>query len=151
MRDRTAGEAAAWVRSASVAKGLRPGSPLQGEEWLSGPWAVLFALNRLSDTLRVVAGGGVPRFRRRAVRMNARGRVAVSVFPQSIYDRLLVGGVHAEVWMQEGVTPHNLAEHMAAFYRQPAPDGRVTLVLGAGNIASIPLLDLLYKMFAEGH
>ena len=51
---------------------------------------------------------------------------------------------------EPGVTPANLSDHTAQFYRNPPPDGRVCAVLGAGNIASIPPLDVLYKLFAEG-
>ena len=39
---------------------------------------------------------------------------------------------------------------MAVFYKQPDPTGQVALVLGAGNIASIAPLDVLYKLIAEG-
>jgi hypothetical protein len=75
----------------------------------------------------------------------------VDVFPQSAWNRLLLSGVSAQVWMQPGVTEGNLADTMAVFHRQAAPQGAVTVVLGAGNIASIAPLDVLYKLFAEGH
>jgi aldehyde dehydrogenase (NAD(P)+) len=39
---------------------------------------------------------------------------------------------------------------MATAYTGESPTAKVCLVLGAGNIASIPPLDLLYKLFAEG-
>src|SRR5437667_181258 len=34
---------------------------------------------------------------------------------------------------------------------QAQPQGALVLVLGAGNIASIAPLDVLYKLYAEGH
>ncbi|GAC1437345.1 MAG: aldehyde dehydrogenase family protein [Chloroflexota bacterium] len=139
-----------WVAAATAAKGIPPGSALAGEEWLSGPWALLFALNRLAETLRSVARDGTPGLKPGAVRERPDGQVVVDVFPLTIYDRLLLSGVAAEVWMQPGVTRATLAATMAGFYRQCDPHGRVALVLGAGNIASIPALDVLTKLFNEG-
>src|SRR4051812_40469435 len=40
-----------WARTAADLKGLDPASPLTGEEWLSGPYAVLTATERLARTL----------------------------------------------------------------------------------------------------
>jgi hypothetical protein len=39
---------------------------------------------------------------------------------------------------------------MAAFYRQADPEGKVALVLGAGNVASLAPGDFLHKLFVEG-
>ena len=48
------------------------------------------------------------------------------------------------------MTPTNLRERMASFYKSPPEQGAVALVLGAGNIAAIPVLDMLHKLFLEG-
>jgi aldehyde dehydrogenase (NAD(P)+) len=150
LRDRTAAIAPRWVALALAAKGLRPDAPAAGEEWTAGPWALLFALNRLRETLLSLEKHGRVRLRGGSVRTREGGQVVVDVFPQSTYDRLLLSGVSAEVWMQPGVTVANLAENMAAFYRQDRPEGAVALVLGAGNVASIAPLDVLHKLYAEG-
>ena len=147
----TAANADRWVRAACRAKGIDASSPLAGEEWSSGPWALMFGANRLVETLSAVAGSGGPRLRKGSVHTRPDGQVVVDVFPQSVWDRLLLSGVSAQVWMQPGVTEANLADTMAVFYRQARPSGAVALVLGAGNIASIPPLDVLYKLYAEGH
>jgi aldehyde dehydrogenase (NAD(P)+) len=146
----TASQAARWVRAACDAKGLDRTSPLAGEEWSSGPWALIFGVNQLIKSLEDVAATGAPRLGRRAVSTRADGQVVVDVFPQSGWDRLLLSGVTAQVWMQPGVTERNLADTMAVFYRKADPTGAVAVVLGAGNIASIAPLDVLYKLFAEG-
>jgi aldehyde dehydrogenase (NAD(P)+) len=137
-----------WVSLASQAKGLQPGSALAGEEWISGPWAVLYALTRYVRTLRGISARGespVPR-----PRMRADGRTVVDVFPRTIYDRLLLSGVSAQVWMQCGIKPDDVRREAAAFYHSANQLGRVAVVLGAGNIASIAPLDVLYKLIAEG-
>ena len=36
-----------WVTAALQAKGLAPESPLAGEEWSSGPWALLYGLDHI--------------------------------------------------------------------------------------------------------
>jgi aldehyde dehydrogenase (NAD(P)+) len=151
LRRRTAAEAERWVAAACAAKGLDAESALAGEEWTSGPWAMLFGVNRLVESLEAVALTGSAHVRRSAVHTRADGQVVVDVFPQSGWDRLLLSGVSAEVWMQPGVTAANLADNTAAFYKQAEPPGAVVVVLGAGNIASIAPLDVLYKLFAEGH
>lgn len=141
--------AAEWAAAASRAKGIAPGSPLEGEEWITGPWGVLHALTAYVRTLKGIAARGaspVPRARRRP-----DGRTVVPVFPRTIIPDLVLGsGVHAEVWMQTGVTPGDVLREAGSFYRQSAPQGRLSLILGAGNIASIAPLDVLYKMIAEG-
>ena len=115
-----------WVALSARAKGLKPGSHLEGEEWISGPWAVLYAVNRYIRTLKRVARALTP-------------VTSSRVFPYDLYDRILLQGVTADVVLN-GDSP--------SFIRPPdAP--RNVLVLGAGNISSIPALDVLYKIIAE--
>jgi aldehyde dehydrogenase (NAD(P)+) len=147
---RTAKVAERWVRAACDAKGLDIDSAAAGEEWSSGPWALLFGVNRLAETLEAVRTTGSPRLRQGSVATRPDGQVVVDVFPQSWWDRLLLSGVRAQVWMQPGVSEAALADTMAVFYKQPSPRGAVALVLGAGNIGAIPPLDVIYKLFAEG-
>jgi aldehyde dehydrogenase (NAD(P)+) len=149
LRKKTNDIAERWVNAAVAAKRIPYDSPLVGEEWLSGPWALLKGLNVLVRALNAVDRGEAT-FDRSAVRTRANGQVIVDVFPANLFDRIVLSGFSAEVWMQPGVTADNLVEHTASFYREQSPRGKVALVLGAGNIASIPPLDVLYKMFGEG-
>ena len=52
--------------------------------------------------------------------------------------------------MAEGVTEESLEEDRAPFYRVSPHRGRVVLILGGGNISSIPVMDVLTKLFNEG-
>ncbi len=148
VRASVARQAPRWVAAAVRAKGLA-GSPLAGEEWISGPWAVLYAVNRYVRTLHDIERFGSPQIDSRKVRLEG-GQTIVDVFPVDAYDRLLLSGIRAEVWMQPGVTPANLARNMASAYRRDVPAARISLVLAAGNIASIAPLDILYKLVADG-
>ncbi|HTP50905.1 MAG TPA: aldehyde dehydrogenase family protein [Anaeromyxobacteraceae bacterium] len=150
LRPRTAAAAERWVGAAVKAKGIPLGSPWEGEEWTSGPYALLWGLGALERTLWRIARGEVPVPPRSALRTRRDGQLVARVFPADGYDRVLLSGVRAEVWMEPGVTADNLREHVAGFYRRPGSPGRVALVLGAGNIASIPPLDLVHKLYAEG-
>jgi aldehyde dehydrogenase (NAD(P)+) len=142
--------ASAWVEAAVNAKKIPADSPLAGEEWTSGPWALMYGANRYIETLQDIERTGSPQLSPGALKTRADGTVVAQVFPQSIYDTLLLNGITAEVWMEPGVTEKNLHQHMAAWYREKNPAGHVALVLGAGNIASIAPLDVLYKLLAEG-
>jgi hypothetical protein len=132
-----------WAELGADRKGIAKGSPLTGEEWTSGPWALLAALDNYRFTLANLEGNrhlaGLKKHTGRS------GQTIVRVFPQSIFDRLLLSGVYADVWMERGVTPENLSQHTAGAYREPAAArvGKVSLVLGAGNISSISPLDVL--------
>ncbi len=138
-----------WVAAALQAKGIAPDSALAGEEWASGPWALLYGLDHLVRTLTAVRDGG-DLLTGTKVRTRPDGQVIVRVHPADIFDTLLLNGCESEVWMAEGVTAGNLRENMAGHYRGPRPAGKVSVVLGAGNIASIAPLDVLYKLIAEG-
>lgn len=148
MSRRTGTVATDWVQAATTAKGTADQPNLAVEEWLGGPYKVLNMLNGLDRTLAAVEKGQTRLPRR--VRTRAGGQVVADVFPLSAYDRILLAGVRGEVWMQPGVTVENLADHTATFYKQPAPKGKVALVLGAGNVASLAFNDTLQKLFTEG-
>jgi aldehyde dehydrogenase (NAD(P)+) len=141
--------AAEWVDAAVRAKAIPAGSPLAGEEWISGPYAVLSWMTAAIETLEAVARGGNP-LEGCPIRQRPDGQTIVRVYPQSVKERLLLHGFSAEVWMQPGTTPASLPGEIATRVRGHRGQGKVALVLGAGNIASIPLLDALYKLYADG-
>ena len=148
LRDRLRKHAQRWVDVSLIGKQLPPDSPLAGEEWSSGPWAMAESFNALIDTLKAIRSGttALPE----KLRTRPDGQLIAEVFPKSNYDKLLVNGVSAEIWFDPIITEENLADHTALFYKQEAPSGKVALVLGAGNINSIAPLDSLYKLFADG-
>ena len=138
-----------WVDAAAAAKQIPSHSPLVGEEWMSGPYAVMAACDLLIETLSMMDGRAyLDALKKRTL---ANGQLAVTVAPNSVWDRVLLSGVHAEVWMQPGVTAENLGAHTAGAYAVSPGDrsGKVALVLGAGNIAAITPLDVFHKLFTE--
>jgi hypothetical protein len=63
-------------------------------------------------------------------------------------DRLMYAGIRADVWIEKGKPASQ-----GAIYREGShhkkDEGRVCLVLGGGNVSSIPPMDALYKLFVE--
>lgn len=137
------------VLAACQAKGIDPGSPRAGEEWLAGPMIVVRNLRLLEESLAAIQAHGVPRIPKKWMRTLPDGRLAIRVFPASKLESALLPKHQAEVHMQPGVTAENVHEHQARFYRNPH-QGRLCAVLGAGNVNAIPPTDVLYKMFVEG-
>jgi len=138
-----------WVDSAVGAKGIASDSPIAGEEWTSGPYAVASAAGALAETLRRL-DAGVSVLTGIAIHPVADDQVAVRVFPTSKDDRLLLSGHTADVWMQPGRSAEDVRQNAARFYHQTDPAGAVAAVLGAGNLSSIPALDLLTEMYTHG-
>lgn len=140
-----------WARAGCRAKGLDVDAPVAGEEWIAGPAVTIRNIRFLIRALSEIERSGVPRIDPRTVRELSSGAVAIELVPYDAYDSALYGGLSAEVRMQSGIRREALAEHQASFYKKESPQGGVSLVLGAGNVSSIPPMDVLYKMFVEGH
>lgn len=132
-----------WVARASEAKRIPPDSPMAGEEWVTGPMTVVRNIRLFIEALR---DGGQPR--PRSLAPGPGGRTIATVFPRTLLERLAFSGMVAEVWIAPGEEPTQgriYAEKRAGRYRE----GRVSFVLGAGNIASIAPLDVLSKLVVE--
>lgn len=138
------------VRLANHAKGVDPSSATAGEEWLAGAFISLRALRLFARALDDVAQYGAPRIPDGAVERRANGRVRVRLTPDESYDRVLLIGWRAYAWLLPGAKPDPVSQLQASFYRRSEPEGHLVAVLGAGNVASISVLDILYHGFVEG-
>ncbi|MFD5179761.1 aldehyde dehydrogenase family protein [Nocardia sp. NPDC058379] len=140
--------AADWVRAATEIKSLDEDSPLLGEEWMSGPLALLQGLEALGDTLAALADGRSPLD---GVKIDAApgGRVAVPVLPFDTLDKLILNGFRADVWLRPGIDAGTARRRAGLAQLDPTATGGIGVVLGAGNIMSIPPLDVLYELFAH--
>ncbi|WP_437731580.1 hypothetical protein [Sorangium sp. So ce1335] len=142
--------ARAQVEASCAVAGLDPGSAASGAAWLAGPWPTLSYVRLLAEALEDVAARGRPRLGRGALRARADGRVEVDVFPARLGDTALHGPIRARALMLPGATPAGVLEGQARFYTQRDPEGGIALVLGADDVASVPLRDALHKLFVEG-
>ncbi len=137
-----------WVDALLKAKNIPANSPTAHEEWGAGAYPVMKILRQLRQSLEDISTSGHPNIPGK-VTTRADGQVVAQVFPANSYDRLFFTGVTGEVWMEPGITPETLSQTQAAIYRDKTHDGKVALVLGAGNVASIAPTDVLYKLFNE--
>lgn len=145
----TAAAADEWIADACAAKDIPADSQLVWEETVGGPVFVIRAARLLRDTLADIRDHGSPR-PPGPITQRADGRTVVGVFPTDAFDRIAYPGVTAEVWMEAGVNPGNLAATMAGKLRAGATvTPEVCLVLGAGNVSSIGPLDVLDQVFHE--
>ncbi|HET6610396.1 MAG TPA: aldehyde dehydrogenase family protein [Kofleriaceae bacterium] len=145
---KTADCAHAWATEGAAA--MRLPASAAGEVWLSGPLPTVRMARLLAQSLDAIAAGGRPPLGRKS-HTRADGRLEVDVFPASAHDRVLFAGFSAKVLFQEGITKSEAIRRQAAFYHQRNPEGGVSLVLGAGNVSSIPPMDVFTKMFADGN
>ncbi|MEO6057773.1 MAG: aldehyde dehydrogenase [Gemmatimonadales bacterium] len=136
------------VAAACAAKGIRPGTPQEGEEWATGPWCVVRQLRLVIESLDAIERTGTTPVG--PLGRTADGRLTVRVFPAGRVDAVLFSGITAEVHLETGWEEGRLHDARAGFYRRPHHDGRVALVLGAGNLAGIAPMDVVTKMFNEG-
>jgi aldehyde dehydrogenase (NAD(P)+) len=136
------------VEAACAAKGIPLGTPLEGEAWTLGPWFVVRALRLIQQSLLSLKHTGNTPIG--PIGRTADQRLAVQVFPAGTIDGTLFKGVRVDVHLQSGITEEEMNASRASFYKSPDHEGRVVLVLGAGNISGIPTKDLLTKMFNEG-
>lgn len=139
--------AADWVDAASRMKQIPRGSSLEGEEWQSGPYVVLWGVRTLGDTLDRLANGLSP-LDGETLGEAIGGRVTVRALPRTRAEATVLNGFSAEVWLPPGATAAEARANAGLGSRAPAEGGGVGLVLGAGNQTAIPVLDVLYELVA---
>ena len=112
--EKTAEVADNWVATAVKAKSIQENSPLVGEEWASGPWALIYGIESMIGTLRSLEKGKNPPIGK--VRTSTGGQLIADIFPYNIYHRLLLSGIRAEVWMQDDVIEDNFQDIIEGDY-----------------------------------
>ena len=136
------------VQAGCNAKGIAVGSPAEAEEWATGPWGSVRQLRLIVESLKSIQSKGNTPIGK--VTKTVAGNLAVNVFPNNAIDGMLFKEVSVDVYMQPQVTEKSLETDRASFYKKPNHQGQVALVLGAGNIGAIGVMDVLTKMFNEG-
>ena len=139
IRDDLIVEAGPWARTISRLKGIQPDDALHGEDWLAGP---VVTMRNVQQLIKALQAGGQPK--PPALRQRKDGQWIADVMPWSMWDKLLLTGWTAEVWIEPGQPPSQ-----GRIYREKQEHGKVALVLAAGNVTAIGAMDVLYKIFVE--
>jgi acyl-CoA reductase-like NAD-dependent aldehyde dehydrogenase len=134
----------------AAAKGILQRPAGIGEELLAGAVITQRYVRLLGESLAQIRERGAPLVTEDRVRNLPNGEVAVQVMPHSLADRALFMPYMIEARLARGVDSGDIRSAQASFYRRSAPPGAVSAVLGAGNVASIPALDVLHECFVEG-
>ncbi|WP_066913387.1 aldehyde dehydrogenase family protein [Millisia brevis] len=142
-----ASAAADWAQAAIAAKRVPAGS-LEGEEWMSGPYAALAGYAAVADSLDKLANNTSPLAGVKAGRAPG-DRTTFRVLPGNLFEYNLFHGFSAEVWLSPGVSEHDARARAGLGARRVGENGGVGLVLGAGNISAIGPLDVLYELVAH--
>ena len=140
------------IASRSVEAGPRSQGNCNGQSGGRGgvgrrPWPVVRQLRLVIESLQSIQRTGTTPIGH--LGRNADGRLTVRVFPTNRIDGVLFSGITVDVHMLPGVTEDALDATRASFYQGQKHDGRVVLVLGAGNITSIPPMDVITKLFNQ--
>lgn len=147
--DDTYAVAEEWTQAGCIAKGYDPQSSEGGEELFSGIGTFIRMAQSFRQSMIDIATKGRPQYPG-PVRHKPGNRIAIQVVPGSAFDKILYGGMTGEVWMEPGVDEAQVQATQAQAYQSPTTHAGVSLVLGAGNVASLGPRDVLTKLFAEG-
>ncbi|WAJ43257.1 aldehyde dehydrogenase family protein [Mycobacterium sp. Aquia_216] len=139
------------VAAAVDAKGISPTSTWAAEEWATGIWVSLQAINTQLLVLKRILAGKDP-IDADAVHTRPDGQVVVDIFPLTPYDRLFFHGYHGTVWIEPGTSAEQVRADAAKMYRGHTPHRpEVGLVLSAGNLGSITILDVIDQLYVRGN
>jgi acyl-CoA reductase-like NAD-dependent aldehyde dehydrogenase len=138
------------ARLGATAKGIdrRPGGT--AEELLAGAVIIQRYVRLLAESLTQIRERGAPLIEDERVERLSSGEVSVRVMPHSLADRALFMPYSIDVRLAAHVDAADVRSAQASFYDNQAPEGSVVAVLGAGNVASIPALDVLHECFVAG-
>jgi acyl-CoA reductase-like NAD-dependent aldehyde dehydrogenase len=120
------------------------------EELMAGAVIIQRYVRLLAESLEQIRERGAPLIGDERVRRRPNGEVSVQVMPHSLADRLLFMPYSIDVRLAAEVDAADVRSAQATFYRGAPGDGSLVAVLGAGNVASIPALDLLHECFVAG-
>ena len=106
------------VRAGCEAKGIPPGTPMEGEEWSTGPWCVIRQLRLIAESLDSLARTGNTPIG--PVGRAADGRLTARVFPSSRVDGVLFSGITVDVRFQAEMAEERMHDARASYYKSVA-------------------------------
>lgn len=130
-----------WATIGADNKGVKE-SIAEGEEWLGGPFASTLGLQYYIDYL----------LKNNDSLINESEIIdnKINIFPTKNIEKLLFPFITADLHFNNNMTKTDILETRGFGNRLGFTKG-ITLILGAGNVSSIPLLDTIYDMVVNRH
>ena len=129
-----------WATLSAEKKGILQ-KRKEGEEWLGGPFASIIALQYYINFLENNEELDISKF-------DARTN-SYKVFPNKFIEKLTFPLLNAEIRFNKSMSFEQINKYRGFNQRLGKNKGTVTLVLGAGNVSSIPFLDVLFHLVAK--
>ena len=129
-----------WASLSSEKKGHLTKSK-EGEEWIGGPFSCIYAFQSFIDYLQNDDGLDVTKF--------DESTKSYKVFPTKNIEKLLFPFLEGEIRFGKNLNFNQINEYRGFANRFNNNKPKITLILGAGNVSSIPVLDALFHMIAH--
>ena len=141
--------AKAWQEAGCKAKQTQDSAAGRAEEIFTGPIASLRYLRLIINTMRDLRALGKPRLPGQV--SSVSGQLRVPVFPtQVMFDGIAFRGMTGHTWLEPEVTQQEMfGDAPDRLLRRIPVQPRIELILGAGNVSSIPITDALTKIFQD--
>ena len=128
-----------WATLSSEKKGILSKSK-EGEEWIGGPFACIFAIQYFIETIQNKDDLDKSKY--------DDTDKSYKVFPTKKIEKLLFPYLEGEIRFAKNLNFNQINEYRGFANRFVKIEPKITLVLGAGNVSSIPVLDALFHMIA---
>lgn len=131
-----------WIELCVKFKHIDPNSQTVAQEWFSGPIVVMRMLRLLKRSLLADGSPDVV-----TIYNNKLNQFHAKVLPTNFYEKILFHPIQAEIIIQKDKLPTQ-----GEYYRSiKNTSGSLCVVLGAGNVSSMPALDVIHQLFIQGN
>tara|TARA_B100001996_G_scaffold280627_1_gene221063 strand:- start:1587 stop:3236 length:1650 start_codon:yes stop_codon:yes gene_type:complete len=129
-----------WATVSADKKGVKDTSA-EGEEWLGGPFASVFALQYYIETLKDINKPLDKKLFNEELN-------TYKVFPTKNMERILFPFISADIRFSKNMTFDEISKYRGYGMRYSHKPS-TALILGAGNVSCIPLLDAIYHIVTK--
>jgi hypothetical protein len=142
-----------WIQAGAKAKGCPERADVLAEEILTGPVIAVRLLRLLEKSFSDLQCYGAPQLPERNLAQGTRrmnGKSLLRIFPtHSLWDRVIFRDFRADAVLVARTDPRK--RHLALFRNlQDTSVSKISLVLGAGNVSSVPFSDAIHKSLVGG-
>ena len=129
-----------WATLSAEKKGILQ-KHKEGEEWLGGPFVSILTLQYYIDYLENNQQLDINKY--------DHNKNSYKVFPNKFIEKLTFPLLNAEIRFSKSMNFDQINKYRGFKQRIGTDSGSVTLVLGAGNVSSIPFLDTIFHLVAN--